>query len=114
MIRKLPLLLALAAIGLSIAALITIAAGQARAQERTGSIICRDWETTRVVFLQKHGESTVATGVTNNQDGSRVEVLASRDGDTFSVFRVYPDGVGCLIISGYGWEAMPDGSGDET
>ena len=109
--------LTLAVVGMAIAGLTALAIGQASAleapKERTSSIICRVWEKVRVDFLLKHGESTVATGVTD-KEGARVVVLASVDGDTFSIFRVYPDGVGCLILSGTGLEITPDGSGDET
>jgi hypothetical protein len=50
-------------------------------------------------------EAPIASGVSSK--GSLIEVLSTRDGDTWTVIVTSPDGTSCLIASGQGWRAKP-------
>lgn len=53
----------------------------------------------------KYAESPVAMGLASN--GSILEVLTSRAGETWSILVTLPNGTTCLIASGEQWEKLP-------
>ncbi len=53
----------------------------------------------------KYKEAPIATGVSSN--GHLIEVLATQDGDTWTLIITSPDGNSCMIASGQGWRAKP-------
>ncbi len=50
----------------------------------------------------RYAEEPVAMGVA--EDGGLVEVLASREGSTFTIIVTSPDGRTCMVAAGEGWE----------
>lgn len=52
----------------------------------------------------KYAESPVAMGLASN--GSVLEVLSSRAGESWSILITMPDGKTCLIASGEHWEKL--------
>ena len=52
-------------------------------------------------LAKKYQEAQVAVGVTGK--GALVEVLTTKDGNTWSILLTKPDGVSCLVASGEGW-----------
>jgi len=53
---------------------------------------------------EKYGETPVAVGVTNG--GGLVEVLASKDGETWTIIITTPQGMSCPVAAGEGWRAI--------
>ncbi len=61
----------------------------------------------------KYSERPVAIGVANN--GGIVEVLATEDGDTWTIIITLPNGMTCLVAAGEDWERLPKmPAGDPT
>lgn len=88
-----------------------ILGGQAVAQGQ-GNCDIRD---NILVFLQEnYGEVPVQMGVSSG--GGLVEVLASPQGETWSIIVTAPGGPSCLVAEGNGWrgsvaQAIPEGQG---
>lgn len=59
---------------------------------------------------EKYDEQVVSIGVTNV--GGLLEVLASKDGKTFSIIITSPKGTACLVAAGEGWKSMKAIKGD--
>ena len=55
-------------------------------------------------LAQKYKEAPVAIGVTNT--GGMVEVLATRDGGTWTIILSSPNGTSCLLAAGEGWRGL--------
>jgi hypothetical protein len=49
-------------------------------------------------------EAPRALGIAN--DGNIVELLASREGKTWTLLVTMPDGISCVIAAGEGWESL--------
>ncbi len=56
------------------------------------------------LLSDKYSEAPIAIGVANN--GGLVEVLATGDGDTWSIIITTPEGMSCLVAAGEGWQAL--------
>ena len=56
------------------------------------------------LLSDKYSEAPIAIGVANN--GGLVEVLATGDGDTWSIIITTPQGMSCLVAAGEGWQAL--------
>ena len=52
-------------------------------------------------LAKKFHEAQVAIGVTGK--GALVEVLTTKDGNTWSILMTNPNGLSCLVASGEGW-----------
>lgn len=66
---------------------------------------CGSRENVVSLLKEKYKEEPVAVGVSNN--GGLVEVLTSKDGQTWSILITSPKGKSCLVASGEGWRQMP-------
>ncbi len=55
-------------------------------------------------LAEQYEESQIAVGVTDA--GGLVEVLSSRDGETWTIIVSVPDGMSCLLAVGQGWRAV--------
>ena len=55
----------------------------------------------------KYGEVPVAFGVQN--DGRLMEIYTSEASGTWTVIVISPDGIGCVVAAGKGWEILPPG-----
>jgi hypothetical protein len=53
------------------------------------------------LFANKYKEAPIARGVTNL--GGLLEVLSTKDGDTWTIILTSPKGTTCLVSSGTGW-----------
>ena len=53
----------------------------------------------------RYREEQVAAGLQN--DGTLLQVFASKDGDTWTVLSTSPDGTACVVAAGRGWQAEP-------
>tara|TARA_B100000315_G_C14494257_1_gene549135 strand:- start:311 stop:628 length:318 start_codon:yes stop_codon:yes gene_type:complete len=68
-----------------------------------------DVRKTVIEFLSdRYREQPVAMGVAEN--GGLVEVLASREGSTFTIIVTNPGGQTCMVAAGEGWEDVIAGS----
>jgi len=67
----------------------------------------------RNTLNKKYGETQVSFGVT--ADGGLAEVLASKDGLTWTIIVSYPNGITCMIANGEGWRTVDQvGTGPEA
>ncbi len=55
-------------------------------------------------LAERYEESQIAVGVTDA--GGLVEVLSSRDGETWTIIVSVPNGMSCLLAVGQGWRAI--------
>lgn len=53
----------------------------------------------------KYSEKPVAIGVANN--GGIVEVLTTKEGNTWTIVITLPNGMTCLVAAGEDWESFP-------
>lgn len=62
------------------------------------------------VLKQNFHEEKVAQGLT--EEGLMLEVFASKDGSTFTVFLSLPNGISCVVSTGQEWmQIQPVGQG---
>jgi hypothetical protein len=55
-------------------------------------------------LAEKYEENQIALGVTDA--GGLVEVLSTRDGETWTIIVSMPDGKSCLLAVGQGWREV--------
>ena len=55
-------------------------------------------------LASEYSEVPVAMGLANN--GGVIEVLAGKEGETWTILVTMPNGVACLIAAGQHWEAI--------
>lgn len=67
--------------------------------------LCDDRDNIVRQLAQTYDETPVAVGVTNG--GGLVEVLATKDGATWTIVVTGPDGRTCVVAAGEGWRALP-------
>ena len=65
---------------------------------------CAPHDEALALFAKKYQEQRIATGVTNG--GERVEVLASKNGGTWTILVTLLDGRSCLVSAGEGWNTI--------
>ena len=63
---------------------------------------CGDRDELLSHLSQKYSETPVAMGLSTN--GSLVEVLASKAGDSFTIVYTTPTGLTCLMAAGSNWQ----------
>ena len=66
---------------------------------------CGEYETIIKNLAAKYDEAPVSMGVTAN--GTLLQVLASPDGETWTVLLIHPTGISCITATGEHWEAVP-------
>ena len=71
---------------------------------------CNTRDETIKQLSDKYREAPVALGVTNT--GHLIEVLAAKDGKTWSIIVTSPQGMSCLVIAGEGWRMVKSLSND--
>lgn len=77
--------------------------GAARAQTpTTGPVLCAPWSKVKKQFEDKWHEIPVSNGLANGK--WILQVIASPDGSTFTVFMIDRLGIACAMASGTGWE----------
>ena len=90
---------------LTLAALVAAFSLPASAQHQ-----CNTRESVMALLANRYRESPVAVGVTNT--GGLVEVLASKDGSTWTIIVTTPQGMSCLVAAGEGWRSIAPGPAD--
>ncbi len=50
----------------------------------------------------KHKEQPVATGI--SMKGALIEVLSTKDGNTWTILLTAPNGISCVVDSGQAWQ----------
>ena len=56
-------------------------------------------------LAKKYSEAPVAIGLANN--GGVIEVLSSKDGNSWTIIITMPNGTACMIAAGENWEKVP-------
>jgi hypothetical protein len=56
-------------------------------------------------LAQRYHETPVAVGVASN--GGLIEVLASREGNSWTIIITMPNGVACMVAAGRDWATVP-------
>lgn len=69
------------------------------------SAVCNDRQAILDYLANEHGETPVASGTANN--GGTVEVVASENGETWTILITMPDGRTCMMAAGNGWQNAP-------
>ena len=72
---------------------------QAQATER---LQCGPHKDVVAQLAVKYSEQPVAIGVSEN--GQLIEILAHRDGSTWTVIATTPQGLSCIVIAGEAWQ----------
>ena len=88
---------------LALALLVVPAASDALA-DGTDSMPCGDRDELLSHLSQKYSEKPVAMGLATN--GTVVEVLATKAGDSFTIVYTMPNGQTCLIAAGSNWQFL--------
>jgi hypothetical protein len=86
---------------LAFAFLVVPAASDALA-EGAESMPCGDRDEMLSHLSQKYAEKPVALGLATN--GSVVEVLSTKAGDSFTIVYTMPNGLTCLMAAGSNWQ----------
>lgn len=64
---------------------------------------CTEEEKGRQLLSEQYGEEPVGMGISG---GHLVLLFASRDGDSWTMARVDPNGVMCIVAAGESWEQV--------
>lgn len=86
----------------------TAMAGPALAQDSLapdGSHVCAERKIITDSLAKDYSESPMAQGVSDT--GNVVEVLTTKDGNTWTILLTMPDGTSCVLATGQSWEAVP-------
>ena len=65
--------------------------------------VCGKHEAIIESFATKYNEAPVSMGLAS--DGSLLQVLASPDGETWTVLLIRPPGIACIMAVGVNWNA---------
>ena len=60
----------------------------------------------------RYSEEPVAIGLAS--DGSALEIVASQDGRTWTLIRVWPGGRACILASGFAWTTRLPEYGEQS
>lgn len=66
---------------------------------------CTDRSSALSYLAKSYKEQPVAMGLASS--GGVVEVLANKDGTSWSIIVTQPSGITCLVASGENWEDLP-------
>lgn len=69
---------------------------------RAEPVVCQPWSQVKARFEQKYHEVPVSNRLANGK--WIIQVLASPNGETFTVFMIDRMGIACAMASGTGWE----------
>jgi hypothetical protein len=73
--------------------------------------VCAPRDKVLAQFAQQYGERPVSRALASN--GAVLEVLASKDGSTWTLIATGPTGVTCLAASGTDWEPVEPEYGED-
>jgi hypothetical protein len=86
-------------------AIVTVALLLAAVRPSTAEPTCVDRSQVVEHLAQRYHETPVAVGVASN--GGLIEVLASREGDSWTIIITMPNGVACMVAAGRDWATVP-------
>lgn len=84
--------------------LAVIFAGGIAASEVDPERRCEQRGTILAFLKHRYAEKPVAMGLAAN--GGLIEVLASHDGQTFTIIVTNPDGRACMVAAGKDWQSV--------
>ncbi len=67
--------------------------------------VCANRDIIITRLQQDYSEAPSAIGMADN--GAVIEVLATKDGTTWTILMTTPDGVSCVVATGEAWEGIP-------
>lgn len=83
----------------------TIAFGNiTSASESAEQVRCEQRRTVLSYLSSEYSEKPIAMGVAEN--GGLIEVLTSRDGNTFTIIVTSPSGETCMVAAGADWQGL--------
>lgn len=85
-------------------ALLAVPAASDAIAEGTGAMPCGDRDEMLSHLSKKYSEEPVAMGLATN--GTVVEVLSTKAGDSFTIVYTMPNGQTCLIAAGSNWQFL--------
>lgn len=68
-------------------------------------LVCAERETLLTSLSREYKEAPKELGLANN--GTVVELLTTRDGNTWTMLMTRPDGTACVIAAGEAWDSIP-------
>lgn len=74
----------------------------------SAQMVCQDRKSVETTLKNNFGEKRTAFGITNN--GSLLVLYVSKDGKTWTIVRILPGGVACLMGAGTDWHWLPRGT----
>ena len=74
--------------------------------EKTDNSNCGARATVLHYLSANYSEKPVAMGVAAN--GGLIEVLTSKEGNTFTIIVTMPEGDTCMVAAGQSWESLTD------
>lgn len=81
--------------------------------QATSRPICNTRANALGFLLERYKESASANGVSSN--GGLVEILTSPRGETWTIVVTGPDGITCMVATGYNWRRLaPEPDGPQT
>ncbi len=83
-------------------ALLVVPAASDAIADNNESMPCGDRDEMLSHLSQKYSEKPVAMGLATN--GSVVEVLSNKAGDSFTIVYTTPNGLTCLMAAGSNWQ----------
>lgn len=85
--------------------LIVLAGLGAAVQPAMAESVCANRDIIVTRLQQDYSEAPSAVGM--SESGAVIEVLAARDGTTWTILMTTPDGLSCVIATGEAWERAP-------
>lgn len=70
--------------------------------EANAQSLCQPWSQIKKSFKERFNEEPVSTGISSGK--WIVQVIASPNGETFTIFMIDRLGIACAMISGQHWE----------
>lgn len=70
--------------------------------EAKAQSLCQPWSQVKKSFKERFNEEPVSTGISGGK--WIVQVIASPNGETFTIFMIDRLGIACAMISGQDWE----------
>jgi hypothetical protein len=89
----------------SASALVVLVGLAAAAEPVSAQSVCANRDVIVTKLQQDFSEAPSALGMSDN--GAVIEVLASKDGTTWTILMTTPDGVSCVVATGEAWEPFP-------
>lgn len=91
---------------LTIASFLTVAVCMTAKADEDQTAPCGPREKVLAALAKDYHETPLAAGIASNHL-QVVEILASDDGQSWTILLSKPDGTSCIVADGEDWQAMP-------